>query len=139
MEQIFITNLTIEKVRHLQNISIPLSKDRLLHLILTGKNGSGKTSVLEALACYLSDAFKDKKSIYGGKHLKEDMMVREGALEFYVEKEANSDFSSDFKERMQQYAKKIVQLGWTLNLHFNQEPDNVSQMSEEFHYIMAYY
>ncbi len=42
MEQLFITNLGIKKVRHLKDISIPLSKEQIKHLILTGKNGSGK-------------------------------------------------------------------------------------------------
>ncbi len=49
MEQIFITSFTIEKVRHLKDISVPLSEKQLRHLILTGKNGSGKTSLVEAL------------------------------------------------------------------------------------------
>ncbi len=39
MEQIFMTNLIIEKVRHLKDISIPLSDTQIRHLILTGKNG----------------------------------------------------------------------------------------------------
>lgn len=54
MEQIIITDLTIRKVRHLSDISIPLSEEKIKHLILTGKNGSGKTSVTEALAAYLN-------------------------------------------------------------------------------------
>ena len=53
MEHIFITNLTIKKIRHLKNIFIPLSEERIRHVILTGKNGSGKTSVVETLAGYL--------------------------------------------------------------------------------------
>lgn len=53
MEQFFITNLTIKKVRHLKDIFIPLSEEKIRHLILTGKNGSGKTSVVEAMAGYL--------------------------------------------------------------------------------------
>jgi len=52
-DDIFITDLTIHKVRHLKDIHIPLSKDERKHLILTGKNGSGKTSVLEWLKNYL--------------------------------------------------------------------------------------
>ena len=44
----FITELNIKKVRHLENIDIKLGNEKK-HLILTGKNGSGKTSVLEAL------------------------------------------------------------------------------------------
>lgn len=50
MEQIFITSFTIEKVRHLKDISVPLSEKQFRHLILTGKNGSGKTSLVEAFA-----------------------------------------------------------------------------------------
>ena len=46
MEEIFIKNIHINKVRHLENIDIPISETERKHLILTGKNGSGKTSVL---------------------------------------------------------------------------------------------
>lgn len=49
MEQFYISELKIKKVRHLNNITIPLSKNELKHLIITGRNGSGKTSVLEAI------------------------------------------------------------------------------------------
>ena len=59
MEQLFITNLEINKVRHLKDISIPLSENQIRHLVLTGKNGSGKTSVMEALAGYLGNLFAD--------------------------------------------------------------------------------
>ena len=54
MEQLFIADITIEKVRHLENIRIPLSGEKRKHLILTGCNGSGKTSLLEVLAHYLN-------------------------------------------------------------------------------------
>lgn len=60
MTQIFITNLTINKVRHLENISIPLAEEQMKHLILTGKNGSGKTSVVEAMAGHINSAFTDE-------------------------------------------------------------------------------
>lgn len=61
MERIFITNLTIKKVRHLNDISIPLSENQIKHLILTGKNGSGKTSVVEALARNLDKVFTGER------------------------------------------------------------------------------
>lgn len=50
MEATFLTGIHINKVRHLENIDIPLSANTRKNLILTGKNGSGKTSTLEALA-----------------------------------------------------------------------------------------
>lgn len=49
MQDAFITRIQIEKVRHLQNIDIILSDTVRKHLILTGKNGCGKTSLLEAM------------------------------------------------------------------------------------------
>lgn len=49
MEETFLTEVDIKKVRHLENIRIPLDNEKRKHLILTGKNGSGKTSVLETL------------------------------------------------------------------------------------------
>ena len=60
MEQTFLTDIEIKKVRHLENISIPLDKNKRKHLILTGKNGSGKTSVLEAVVKYIQSFFGEQ-------------------------------------------------------------------------------
>ena len=49
----YITKIKINNVRHLKNIEIPLSETECKHLIITGKNGSGKTSLLEALRLFL--------------------------------------------------------------------------------------
>lgn len=53
MDATFMTALQINHVRHLKDIYIPLSTQKRKSLILTGKNGSGKTSVLEALEKFL--------------------------------------------------------------------------------------
>ncbi len=71
MEQFFITNLEIRKVRHLKDISIPLSENQIKHLILTGKNGSGKTSVVEVLAKYLNNIFTGEREAAFGNCQKE--------------------------------------------------------------------
>jgi len=49
----FIQEVWIKKVRHLEDKRIFLSDKERKHLILTGKNGSGKTSVLEAIRDFL--------------------------------------------------------------------------------------
>lgn len=54
METLFITDLFIKKVRHLEDVHIAISKDKLKHLLITGRNGSGKTSVLDAMAGFLN-------------------------------------------------------------------------------------
>lgn len=60
MQETFWTEIRIKKVRHLSEISIPLSEISRKHLILTGKNGSGKTSVLNALADHLQYIISDE-------------------------------------------------------------------------------
>ena len=49
----YITQINIEKLRHLSNIAISLNSEQRQNLIITGKNGSGKTSLLIALQKYL--------------------------------------------------------------------------------------
>lgn len=62
MKQTFLTEIEIRKVRHLENITIPLDKNKRKHLILTGKNGSGKTSVLESLVTYFDAIVQSSQS-----------------------------------------------------------------------------
>lgn len=60
MKNLFITNIKIRHVRHLKDIEIALPKEAFKHLIFTGKNGSGKTSVLNSLSWYLNAFVEDQ-------------------------------------------------------------------------------
>lgn len=53
MNNIYIKRIRINKVRHLQDMDINIADERR-HLIITGKNGSGKTSLLETIKTNLS-------------------------------------------------------------------------------------
>lgn len=59
MQEVFIQNIEIKSVRHLKSLSIPISVNERKHLILTGKNGSGKTSVLQEIKSYLNRQFEE--------------------------------------------------------------------------------
>jgi len=59
MDDIFVTKIHINKVRHLENVDILLSETEKKHLILTGKNGSGKTSLLDAIRLCLNSNLLD--------------------------------------------------------------------------------
>jgi predicted ATP-dependent endonuclease of OLD family len=54
MQDIFITKIKINEVRNIKDFEINLSETERKHLIITGKNGSGKTSLLEALKTRLT-------------------------------------------------------------------------------------
>ena len=49
----FLTNIKVNKVFHLENFNIPIDEKEKKHLIITGKNGSGKTILLNAILDYL--------------------------------------------------------------------------------------
>jgi energy-coupling factor transporter ATP-binding protein EcfA2 len=55
----FLTHIHINKIFHLQNIDIPIDEKEMKHLIITGKNGSGKTSVLNAMVEFLQNIKND--------------------------------------------------------------------------------
>lgn len=58
----YIKNIHINKVRHLKDINIPLDKEDYPHLMITGKNGSGKTSLLNAISNHIERIAKDYKN-----------------------------------------------------------------------------
>jgi predicted ATPase len=49
MTETFITHIRVDKVRNVENLDIQLSAGARQHLIITGQNGSGKTSLLLAI------------------------------------------------------------------------------------------
>ena len=84
MENIFLTKLDIVSVRHLHGIAIPLSDTGRKHLILTGKNGSGKTSTLESLKEHLEfiisnqyESYEEAKRRYNQWEEKQDKPVED--------------------------------------------------------------
>ncbi|MCM1187893.1 MAG: AAA family ATPase [bacterium] len=64
MEKIFIKKIEIERVRHLKDEEICLGNGDMRHLILTGKNGSGKTSLLDRLSVFLDSITKHDGIMY---------------------------------------------------------------------------
>lgn len=68
MAEHYIKSIKINEVRHLTGIEIKLNKTERQHLILTGKNGSGKTSVLRALKSYLQAINDGKLNILKGQY-----------------------------------------------------------------------
>lgn len=111
MKSIFVTDIKIENVRHLKDITIPLSRDKFKHLILTGKNGSGKTSVLCAISNYLNAATTSDRLLEAEQFLNQHQMKL---------KELNN-----------------IKSGVLVN--FNEPMDSLRYHFEKGHFVLAYY
>lgn len=135
MNNIFISNIEISKVRHLSDISIPLSEEKIKHMIFTGKNGSGKTSVLEAISCYLNavatlDRIESKKE----------------RLHFYQDKvselEKKNDTSTEIIEatkHLNLYQSQLKAINGGVDIAFNMPIKEIRCFYEKGQFIMAYY
>lgn len=145
MEDIFISHIHINEVRHLKNIDIPLSDTHRQHLILTGKNGSGKTSVLEQLKFQCEQGIQ-LKGFQEIPTFKQNIIVLEKELTrlnaLIINEDENKSLHTKNQIRNQQNAiqnyktklKQYEQLDLTLK--------NVSDISDAYQngdFILAYF
>ena len=56
----YITSIHINQIFHLKDLDIPMSSEKKQHLLLTGKNGSGKTSLMNAIMEFIEKIYADK-------------------------------------------------------------------------------
>lgn len=55
----FIKNIHVNELFHLKNFDIPIADEQTPHLMITGKNGSGKTVLLNAIANQIQGIKRD--------------------------------------------------------------------------------
>ncbi len=70
MEDVFIRHIEINEVRHLKDVSIAIDETERKHLVITGKNGSGKTSLLLSIKDNLSSESETTRFSLGLESLK---------------------------------------------------------------------
>ena len=135
MTDTFLTGIEIKKVRHLQNIYIPLSTEKRKHLILTGKNGSGKTSVLEQLKenleYFVSINFELRSQIERMVEYYKNELCKEGTNDEIKSKKESA------QRGMSAYQKKL--LAWTDGVVARCDYMSLREKHEEGNFIIAYY
>ena len=105
MENIFLTKLDIKSVRHLHGIEIPLSDMVRKHLILTGKNGSGKTSTLESLKEHLEFIISNQYESY--EETKKNYNFWKEKRDNSSEDEMGRHQKEGYEKNMDMYARKL--------------------------------
>ena len=136
LQDVYMTQLYIRKVRHLKNIKIPISpldKPEKKHLIITGKNGSGKTSLLDALAQYLSDTCGNENYINGQKLLRQDQKN----LDDQIAGQATADKIADTKKRIKYWEQLIQKNDSGIEVLFNIDTSELNADFKEEEFILA--
>ncbi|HIR12567.1 MAG TPA: AAA family ATPase [Candidatus Choladousia intestinavium] len=135
MEKIYLTELFIENVRHLKDITILLSEKEIKHLILTGRNGSGKTSVIESLSHYLG-------AVAASEQLKQTVDFLKYHEKALKELQAQGEKSSKIIEEeraFRHYKTEFEKLKSGVDLKFNQPVNKVRYSFEKGDFVLAYY
>lgn len=97
--ELFIKDLKVDDVRGIENFIIPLSSEKRKHLILTGKNGSGKTSTLLEINNLLTKLYNNQ--FQNLQNLYRNIENSENAI-----KQQNIQIES-FKESLEQSKERI--------------------------------
>ena len=125
----YIHKIHINKVRHLQNIEIPIENDTYPHLILTGKNGSGKTSVLEAMANHLQNIANDPYKNFLGY---------EQGIKYFQDKLNNGSNNVEDEKNLEFNKKQYAFYFGEISIDF----DNIDTLISKYqkgNFIIAFY
>lgn len=136
MEQAFISSISINNVRHLHDITIPLSETEPKHLILTGKNGSGKTSVLMTLKTWLQDAIQNN-NFNRVNTLKNDIENTQKNLEWL-----NQQLRASMDEGQRMNYRQQITSNQQNAKYFKDELSKISQLTLQYQgweYIQSLY
>ena len=129
----YITGIEIESLRHLSNIKIDLNSDKRQHLLLTGKNGSGKTTVLLAMCKYL-------RAINEGRLTNIKTNFKRWYIESYENYQNAKTEQEKFacKKEYEQWKSNYSQYCDGLELEFNRYED-LDAVYQDGKFVIAYF
>ncbi len=129
----YITEIRIDSLRHLSNIVISLNPEQRQNLIVTGKNGAGKTSLLVALKDYLNTIYR--KSF---EHINKKCIPQLQKTEELLNTAKTEPEKDDLKKRYEDALVKIKQYVGGIRLSFN-EYEHLESLYEQGDFVMAYF
>ncbi len=135
MNSHFITEIDIDKIRHLENIKINLNNQKKNHLLLTGKNGSGKTTVLEAIKSYLR-CIKEERGMSVDEYRKNEIKKCNQELN----DTENNDKKLELQNKIERYIESLNNSSfYGLSANFNCDKGLLHSLYKQGEFILAYY
>ena len=126
----YIKNIHINKVRHLKDINIPLEKEDYPHLMITGKNGSGKTSLLNAIANHIERIANDRYKYF------EDYKSK---IEYFQNELKENPQNTLSIEQQLQYYKNQYELFFGEVIVAFEDVDSLIRKYQDGNFIIAFY
>ena len=126
----YIKNIHINKVRHLRDINIPLEKEDYPHLMITGKNGSGKTSLLNAIANHIERIANDDYKSFENY---------ERHIEYFEKQLKNNSKNILSIEKDLQYYKNQYELFFGEVTVTFEDVDSLIRKYQDGNFIVAFY
>ncbi len=126
----YINKIRINELFHLKDIDIEISDKNAPHLILTGKNGSGKTVLLNAIANYLDIIAKDTRL---------EFLEYENILDYWANRPVNNEAQrAQVKRTTDIYKQKIAELKGLVDISLNDVVKLVQDYQKD-EFIIAFY
>lgn len=128
----YINRIHINKLFHLNNLDITIEDENNPHLIITGKNGSGKTILLNAIAEFI-DNVKDDNSL--------SYLALNERLSAFQKASETTTVASDklaFRNAALDVSNRIDKIFGKVSVDF----DNPEEVARKYHigdFIFAYY
>ena len=126
----YIKNIHINKVRHLSNINIPLEKEDYPHLMITGKNGSGKTSLLNAMANHIERIANDRYKLFESYEIE--------IKHFEKQLKENSQNTLSIEQQLQYYKNQYELFFGEVIVAFK-DVDSLIRKYQDGNFIIAFY
>lgn len=135
MKKLFITKIILEKIRNLEHIEIPLSNDGPKHFIITGKNGSGKTTILDGLSKYLNTIATSNDPMEAEKSL----LMDRNSLAAAKARNASRSEISEIEKRIKHYKQRIEDAKQGFEVEMNFPLEEFRPEFEAGKFVIAYY
>jgi predicted ATP-binding protein involved in virulence len=132
----FLTNIHVNKIFHLENFDIQLDSDNLKHLIITGKNGSGKTILLNAIVEFLDKIKSDNSlSFLISRENKKNSIIY---LEEVKKNSLRTNEIPQLEQNIKYWENQVNNIFGKVELSFN-EIDKIIKSYNENNFIFAFY
>ena len=126
----YINNIHINQGRHLKDIDISLEKEAYPHLMITGKNGSGKTSLLNAIADHIERVANDKHK---------DFEAYERHIEYFEKQLKDNPQNTLSIEQQLQHSKNQYELFFGEVTVTFEDVDSLIRKYQDGNFIIAFY